>query len=83
MARKPKQQVIVSDYEKNKQEFLQYQNEWNLARSGSLRGISVQCMHMIERVMRSEIDPRWLPSNSMCSSCYLSAVMQLIKHFHL
>jgi hypothetical protein len=82
MARKPKQQVSESQYEKNKDTFKAIENSWHTVRIGYIRDLDQLARFEIERIYREELDQSWLP-NRYCSGCYFKAVEDLIHHFNL
>jgi hypothetical protein len=82
MARKPKNQISETQYEKNREAFISIEHFWHTVRIGYIRDLDQLARYEIERIYREELDQSWLP-NRYCSGCYFKAVEDLIHHFHL
>ena len=82
MARKPKNEINETKYEKNREAFIAIEYSWHTVRIGYIRDLDQQARYEIERIYREELDQSWLP-NRYCSGCYFKAVEDLIHHFHL
>ena len=82
MARKPKNEINETQYEKNRNSFVAIEYSWHTVRIGYIRDLDQQSKDEIERIYREELDQSWLP-NRYCKGCYFKAVEDLIHHFNL
>lgn len=82
MARKPKNEINETQYQKNREGFISIEHSWHTVRIGYIRDLDQLARYEIERIYREELDESWLP-NRYCSGCYFKAVEDLIHHFNL
>jgi hypothetical protein len=82
MARKRKDEINETQYEKNREAFKAIEHSWHTVRIGYIRDLDQFSRFEIERIYREELDQSWLP-NRYCSGCYFKAVEDLIYHFQL